>query len=182
VSNTTPPGEEPGRTGPPAGEPAPPPPSPPPQPQASPPPQPSPPPPQPWPSGPPAAPPPQPWSPGGPPTPAAADANARQWAMLAHLSALFGLIIGLNWLGPLVIYLVKKDEHPFIADQSREALNFNLSVFIYVLVSIVLIFIVIGFLLLPVIGIAWLILTIIAGVRANNGEAYRYPLTIKFVS
>jgi uncharacterized Tic20 family protein len=102
--------------------------------------------------------------------------------MLAHLSALFGLIIGLNWLGPLVIYLVKKDEHPFIADQSREALNFNLSVFIYVLVSIVLIFIVIGFLLLPVIAIAWLILTIIAAVRANNGEAYRYPLTIKFVS
>jgi uncharacterized protein len=102
--------------------------------------------------------------------------------MLAHLSALFGLIIGLNWLGPLVIYLVKKDEHPFIADQSREALNFNLSVFIYVLVSVVLIFIVIGFLLLPVIGIAWLVLTIIAGVRANNGEAYRYPLTIKFVS
>jgi uncharacterized protein len=114
--------------------------------------------------------------------PAAADANARQWAMLAHLSALFGLIIGLNWLGPLVVYLVKKDEHPFIADQSREALNFNLSVFIYVLVSVVLIFIVIGFLLLPVIGIAWLVLTIIAGVRANNGEPYRYPLTIKFVS
>lgn len=114
--------------------------------------------------------------------PGAADANARQWAMLAHLSALFGLIIGLNWLGPLVVYLVKKDEHPFIADQSREALNFNLSVFIYVLVSVVLIFIVIGFLLLPAIAIAWLILTIIAGVRANNGEAYRYPLSIKFVS
>jgi uncharacterized protein len=111
-----------------------------------------------------------------------ADANARQWAMLAHLSALFGLIIGLNWLGPLVVYLVKKDEHPFIADQGREALNFNLSVFIYVLVSVVLIFIVIGFLLLPVIGIAWLVLTIIAGIRANNGEPYRYPLTIKFVS
>jgi uncharacterized protein len=102
--------------------------------------------------------------------------------MLAHLSALFGLIIGLNWLGPLVVYLVKKDEHPFIADQGREALNFNLSVFIYVLVSVVLIFIVIGFLLLPVIGIAWLVLTILAGVRANNGEPYRYPLTIKFVS
>jgi uncharacterized Tic20 family protein len=102
--------------------------------------------------------------------------------MLAHLSALFGLIIGLNWLGPLIVYLVKKDEHPFIADQSREALNFNLSVFIYVLVSVVLIFIVIGFLLLPAIGIAWLILTIIAGVRSNNGEAYRYPLSIKFVS
>jgi uncharacterized Tic20 family protein len=114
--------------------------------------------------------------------PGAADANARQWAMLAHLSALFGLIIGLNWLGPLVVYLVKKDEHPFIADQSREALNFNLSVFIYVLVSVVLIFIVIGFLLLPAGAIAWLFLTIISGVRGNNGEAYRYPLSIKFVS
>ena len=102
--------------------------------------------------------------------------------MIAHLSALAGLVIGLNWLGPLIVYLVKKDEHPFIADQSREALNFNLSVFIYVLVSVVLIFIVIGFLLLPAIAIAWLILTIIAGVRANNGEAYRYPLSIKFVS
>jgi uncharacterized protein len=102
--------------------------------------------------------------------------------MLAHLSALAGLVIGLNWLGPLIIYLVKKDEHPFIADQSREALNFNLSVFLYIIVSAILIVIVIGFLLLPAIAIAWLVLTIIAAVRANNGEAYRYPLTIRFVT
>jgi uncharacterized protein len=102
--------------------------------------------------------------------------------MLAHLSALAGLVIGLNWLGPLIIYLVKKDEHPFIADQSREALNFNLSVFIYIIISAILIIVVIGFLLLPAVAIAWLVLTIIAAVRANNGEAYRYPLTLRLVS
>jgi uncharacterized protein len=102
--------------------------------------------------------------------------------MIAHLSALAGLVIGLNWLGPLIVYLVKKDEHPFIADQSREALNFNLSVFLYIIVSAILIILVIGFLLLPAIAIAWLVLTIIAAVRANNGEAYRYPLTLRLVS
>jgi len=102
--------------------------------------------------------------------------------MIAHLSALAGLIIGLNWLGPLIVYLVKKDEHPFIADQSREALNFNLSVFIYIIASAILIIVVIGILLLPVVAIAWLVLTIMAAVRANNGESYRYPLTIRLVT
>jgi uncharacterized protein len=102
--------------------------------------------------------------------------------MIAHLSALAGLIIGLNWLGPLIVYLVKKDEHPFIADQSREALNFNLSVFIYIIASAILIILVIGIILLPVVAIAWLILTIMAAVRANNGESYRYPLTIRLVT
>jgi uncharacterized Tic20 family protein len=172
VSETTPPppGEEPGRTGPPPGPPAPPPAPPPPSPEA-------------WPSTPPpAAPPPQAWPPAGPPSPAAADANARQWAMIAHLSALAGLVIGLNWLGPLIVYLVKKDEHPFIADQSREALNFNLSVFIYLIASAILIIVVIGILLLPVVAIAWLVLTIVAAIRANNGESYRYPLTLRLVS
>jgi len=103
--------------------------------------------------------------------------------MLAHLSALAGLFVGgLIFLGPLLVYLVKKDEHPFIAAESREALNFNLSVFIYIIVSAILIILVVGLLLLPAVAIAWLILTIIAAVRANNGEPYRYPLTIRLVS
>jgi uncharacterized protein len=167
VSETTPPppGEEPGRTSPPPAPPPPPPPSP-----------------EGWPSTPPPAAPPPAWSPAGPPSPAAADANARQWAMIAHLSALAGLVIGLNWLGPLIVYLVKKDEHPFIADQSREALNFNLSVFLYLIASAILIILVIGIIMLPVVAIAWLVLTIIAAVRANNGESYRYPLTIRLVT
>jgi len=105
--------------------------------------------------------------------------------MIAHLSALAGLLVGgLIFLGPLIVYLVKKDEHPFIADQSREALNFNISVTIYLLASAILILLVVGILLLPAVAIAWLVLTIIAAVRANNGEAYRYPsfMTIRLVS
>jgi uncharacterized Tic20 family protein len=173
--STMPPDDEAGRPSTPPGEPAPP---PPPLPPAQSQPPPPPPPPQ---SQPP--PPPPSWSPQpAGQAPGVADANARQWAMLAHLSALAGLIIGLNWLGPLIIYLVKKDEHPFIADQSREALNFNISVFIYFIVSAILIIVVIGILLLPAIGVAWVVLTVIATIRANNGEAYRYPLSIRFVS
>ena len=115
-----------------------------------------------------------PVAPGGP---VIVDANARQWALFAHLSALL-----LGWLGPLVIYLVKKDEHPYIADQSREALNFNLSVFLYFVISGVLILVLIGIFLIFGVLIAWLVFVIIAAVRANGGEAYRYPLTIRFVS
>ena len=118
------------------------------------------------------------------------DSNARQWAMFAHLSALLAAFLGgLTFLGPMIIYLVKRDEHPFIADQAREALNFNLSVLIYSIalgiVSFILTLILIGFLLFLLfipLAIAWLVVTIMAAVKANNGEAYRYPLTIRMVS
>ena len=112
----------------------------------------------------------------------------QQWAMWAHLSALAGLLIGFNFLGPLIIYLVKKDEDPFVRDQAAEALNFNLSFFLYLavgsIVTFVLIFLIIGLFLLPVLAaliITWVVFVIIAAVRASNGEAYRYPLTIRFV-
>ncbi|HEX2233997.1 MAG TPA: DUF4870 domain-containing protein [Thermoleophilaceae bacterium] len=115
--------------------------------------------------------------------------QSRQWALFAHLSAFAGLLIGLNFLGPLIIYLVKKNEDPFVADHAREALNFNLSVFIYLLgggiVAVVLTLVLIGILLFPflfAIAIAWIVLTIVAAVKANGGETYRYPLTIRFVS
>jgi len=117
------------------------------------------------------------------------ESDARQWAMFAHLSALFALIIGLPWVGPLVIYLTKKDDHPYIAEQAREALNFNLSFFIYLvvgtIVTVVLSFVLIGLLLIPVLiamGIAWIVFVIIAAVKANGGQQYRYPLTIRMVS
>jgi uncharacterized Tic20 family protein len=115
--------------------------------------------------------------------------QSRQWALFAHLSAFAGLLIALNFLGPLIIYLVKKNEDPFVADHAREALNFNLSVFIYLLgggiLAVVLTLILIGVLLFPVlfaIAIGWIVLTIVAAVKANGGERYRYPLTIRFVS
>ena len=119
-----------------------------------------------------------------------ATTNPRQWAMWAHLSALAGLVIGFNFVGPLIIYLIKKDEgDPFVRDQAAEALNFNLSFFIYLavgsIVTFVLILVLIGLLLLPVLAamiVAWVVFVIIGAVRANNGELYRYPLTIRFVS
>ncbi len=122
-----------------------------------------------------------PVAPGGP---ILVDSNATQWALFAHLSALL-----LGWLGPLIIYLVKKDEHPFIADQAREALNFNLSVLLYFVIggiaTFVLSLIIIGLLLIPVLfamGIGFVVLVIMAAVKANAGETYRYPLTIRFLS
>jgi uncharacterized Tic20 family protein len=98
-------------------------------------------------------------------------------AMLAHL---LGLLT--SFVGPLVLYLVKKDESPYVRDQSAEALNFQLTLFIAYAVSWVLAFVLIGFLLMFVVWIGSLILMIMASVAANRGENYRYPMNIRFVS
>lgn len=102
--------------------------------------------------------------------------DARMWAMLAHLSGLF-----FGFLGPLVVFLVKKDESPFVADQAREALNFQISLAIYLIVSTISIIALIGVLLLPAVAIFGLVIEINAALKANTGVAYRCPLTIRFV-
>lgn len=110
------------------------------------------------------------------------DPSERTFAMLCHLIALVGLAIPLgNIIGPLIIWLVKKEQCPFVDDQGKESLNFQMSLLIYALVCVPLCFIVIGFILLPLLGLFWLVMTIIAGIKANNGERYRYPLTIRFL-
>ena len=119
----------------------------------------------------------------GPASPAVADQgaygvpqNSRQMAMFAHLTGILG------FLGPLIFYLVKKDDDPFVADQSREALNFHLSVLIAYVVSGVLMLLFIGFFLFFAVWLGAIIFSIIAGVQANQGEWYRYPVTIRMVS
>ncbi|MFN2556566.1 MAG: DUF4870 domain-containing protein [Nitriliruptorales bacterium] len=107
--------------------------------------------------------------------------EVRNWALAAHLSAFAGAWMALAFLGPLVVWLMKRDDHPFIAMHAKEALNFNLSVLLYAVVGFLLVFVLVGFLLLPLIGLMWLVLTIIAAIRASNGEPYRYPLTIRLV-
>ena len=111
------------------------------------------------------------------------DKDERTWAMIAHLSAFatfvlpsFGQIVG-----PLVVWLVKRDTSPFVADQAKEALNFQITATIAFVVAGVLIFVLIGIPLLLLLGLAWLVLTVVAGVRANEGVRYRYPLTVRFV-
>jgi uncharacterized protein len=119
-----------------------------------------------------------------PPVPGAAgpSADQRNWAMIAHLSALVMFVGVPSFVGPLVVWLIKREEHPFIAEHGREALNFNISVLIYGVIAGVLVLVLIGILLLIALGIVWLVLTIQAGLAASRGEAYRYPLTIRFVS
>ena len=109
-------------------------------------------------------------------------AEEKQWGMFAHLAALAGIVIPLgNLLGPLIVWLVKKDTMPFVADQGKEALNFNITVFIAAFISGILTLVLIGFLLLIVVGIAWLVLTVLAALAANKGEAYRYPFTLRLI-
>lgn len=107
--------------------------------------------------------------------------QVRHWALAAHLSAFLGAWFALAFLGPLVVWLVKREDHPFIATHAREALNFNLSVLIYGIVAGFLSLLLIGIPILIAIGIAWIVLTIIAAVKAENGEGFRYPLTIRFI-
>jgi uncharacterized Tic20 family protein len=121
--------------------------------------------------------------PSEPPMAGAPSADERQWAMFAHLSALIGLIIPFgSIIGPLVIWLIKKDTMPFVNDQGKEALNFNITVAIAAIVGWILCFILIGFLVLAVVFVAWLVLVIIGTIKANEGTAYRYPFTLRLVS
>lgn len=136
---------------------------------------------------PPSEPPPPP-SPPEPPSepPQASDvpsAEERQWALFAHLSALLGLVTA-GWLcfvGPLVIWLVKKETMPFVEDQAKEALNFNITMMIAAAISWLLLFVLIGFILLPAVAIIWLVFVIVAAIKANEGTRYRYPLTLRLI-
>ena len=109
--------------------------------------------------------------------------DERMWAMFCHLASLAGYV-GIpfaNIIGPLIVWQIKKSESPLVDDQGKEALNFQISMTIYVLVGLVSICIGIGIVVLPVLGILGLVFTIIAAIKANQGEMYRYPLTIRFI-
>ena len=121
--------------------------------------------------------------PNEPPMAGAPSAEERQWAMFAHLSALVGVIIPLgSIIGPLVIWLIKKDTMPFVNDQGKEALNFNITVAIAAIVGWILCFILIGFLVLAVLAIGWLVFVIIATIKANEGTTYRYPFALRLIN
>lgn len=105
------------------------------------------------------------------------------YGMLCHLLGLAGYLFpfGGNIIGPLVVWLIKKDEDAFADRCGREALNFQISVAIYGILAFLLTFIAIGFLLLIALVIFQLVAVIIATVKAADGEEYRYPLTIRFI-
>lgn len=108
--------------------------------------------------------------------------DARKWAMFCHLAGLAWM----TWLLPLIggvvavliIWQVKKDDHPFIDENGRRAINFQLSMLIY---TVALAITVIGIFLLPLVAILDIVFTIVAAIRAGDGKYYKYPLTIEFI-
>ena len=125
-----------------------------------------------------------------PPPPAAApsESDERTWAMLGHLSALSAFITGLGCvIGPLIVWLIKRDTMPFAGEQALEALNFNISAIIAAVALGVFTLITLGIgalITIPaffVLFVGWFVLTIVAAVKANSGERYRYPLTLRLI-
>ncbi len=124
------------------------------------------------------------------PPPITPESQARTWNMLCHLSALAGLVIPFgNLLGPLLIWQIKKHELPSVEAHGKAALNFQLTVTIAALMggalAFVLSFVCIGWLLAPVvilIGLAGLVFAVIAGLKANDGQEYKYPFSLTLIN
>lgn len=108
--------------------------------------------------------------------------DERMWAVLCHLAGLLGFVLPLaNIAAPFIIWSIYRDQYPFVADQGKEALNFQISLTIYVIASAILVLVAIGLLFLIVLGIFALVVMVLAALNASEGTAYRYPLTIRFI-
>jgi uncharacterized protein len=112
----------------------------------------------------------------------AADQEVRNTAVAAHLSTFAGLVVPFgSVIGPLAVWLTRRDRDPFIDQAGREALNFGISIAVYGLVALVAALMLVGIPLLIVGVIAWVVLASLAAVKASQGQAYRYPLTMRLV-
>jgi hypothetical protein len=109
--------------------------------------------------------------------------KARQWAMFCHYSAFFWFLAPMiaNVLGPLIIWQLKKDMDPFVDQQGKEALNFQITFSILLMIGTALTWVLIGFPLIALFSLVALVLVVIAGIRANEGKAYRYPFCWRFL-
>jgi uncharacterized Tic20 family protein len=131
-----------------------------------------------------------------PPLPPASDDDAddlppgfpttseRNWAVFCHLGGFAVYLLPFAFghvLVPLVIWLVKRNESPFVDENGREALNFQISVTIYTIGAAILAFVLVGFALLAVLAVYQFVFMVIASVRASQGEVYRYPLTLRLI-
>lgn len=124
-----------------------------------------------------------------PPTPLSGSApvpltqpDERMWAMLTHLSALPGSFVLIGAIvAPLIIWQIQKNRSAFVDYHGKEAVNFQITMAIAAGVSFLLFLLLVGLVLIWIVGAVWLIFTIIAAIKANNGEYYRYPITIRFI-
>ena len=111
------------------------------------------------------------------------DPETRRWAMLCHYAAFFWLLAPMigNVLGPLIVWQLKKDLDPFVDEQGKEALNFQITVSLALMVCGLLAWVLIGFPLMLLVSAVALVLTVIAGIKANEGQRYRYPFSWRLV-
>lgn len=108
------------------------------------------------------------------------------WSLLAHLSALLGFLFSFlgfagGFIGPLIIWLIKKDQSYIVGESAKEALNFNITFTIYSIIAYFTVFLLIGFILVPIVYVVWIVFIIIGSVKAYQGQHYRYPLTFRFI-
>ncbi len=109
--------------------------------------------------------------------------DERMWAMLSHISAFAFFVFPAfgNILGPLIIWLIKKEEYPFVDEQGKEALNFQISITIYSLAAALLSIILIGIPILIALFFFDFIMVVVAAIKANDGFHYKYPLSIQLI-
>lgn len=114
----------------------------------------------------------------------AAKPEEQQWAMFAHLAGLV-MFIGIpfgNILGPVVVWMIKKDQFPYVDQEGKESINFGISMTLYYIVGAAGLFCFgIGLVVLPILGLAELVLRIIGSIQANTGSGYSYPLTLRLI-
>ena len=112
--------------------------------------------------------------------------DEKTWAMLCHLSALLGFVLipSANVWAPLIVWMLKKDQYPFVDEQGRESLNFHISLWIYTFIAGAIALTIIGlplaFLIWGAVYIAGFLFTILAAIAASEGGSYRYPFTFRF--
>lgn len=109
--------------------------------------------------------------------------DERTWALFCHLSAFAGFVIPFgNIIGPIVVWAIKRDQYPLVDDQGKEAINFQISMFIYYIAAALLVLVLIGIPLLIALFFFKLIMTVVAAIKANEGVRFRYPLNIRFIT
>ena len=128
-------------------------------------------------------PPPPPLAAGGPPATSISSSDVRIWNILCHASALLGVFLHFpgHLLGPLIVWLAKRDDSPEIDAHGKESLNFQISMLIYNGIAVVFCLVLVGFAFLAVLWVLNAVFVIVASIQARDGKFYRYPMTIRFV-
>jgi hypothetical protein len=109
--------------------------------------------------------------------------DERTWAIIVHAMGFVGLAVPLaNVVGPLLVWAIKKDEGQFVDENGKQAINFQITWTVLLIVAALSIFVGVGLVVFPIVGLAWLVLTGIAMIRASNDQVYDYPLTVDVIS